>query len=151
MSVVTAPRPARAPRRSDPGLGDEPRHLHVVRRSRPRRSRRVFATALLAVMFLVLFGTVAFHVQLVKGQQHIEELNRQAEQSQDRYHELRLHLDRLSAPQRIVSKAKSLGMVPAEDPIWLAPTSPGGSVMPGAADPSMRNYLDVKPYLEEVP
>lgn len=151
MSVVTAPRPVRAPQQDRPGPSEERRHLRVVAKPRLRHSRRLLATAALVVMFAVLLGTVAFHVRLVKGQQHIDQLNRQAQQAQDTYNGLRVEVDRLSAPERIIANARKLGMVPADNPVWLAPSSGVGKDTVGANDPSVRDYLDVKPYLQEAP
>ncbi|HET8931632.1 MAG TPA: hypothetical protein VFN21_13305, partial [Acidimicrobiales bacterium] len=102
MSMVAPPRPERSTRRDREEA--EARHLRVV--PAPRRSvRRVGLLLGFIAVFVILFGTVTFHVRLATGQQRIERLDRQAEAAQARYDRLRLDVDRLSAPDRIVARA----------------------------------------------
>ncbi len=145
MSVVTATRPVRAPARREDERRSTQRHLRVV--GAPRGlGRRLVTTAVLVGLFVVLLGAVAFHVRLVQGQQRIDRLNQQAQQAQERYDNLRVQVDRLSAPTRIVSKAEAFGMTQADHPTWLAPSQPGEDPKAGDSS-SLQRYLDVKPYL----
>lgn len=138
---------ARAPRELPSGEATEERRLRVVDPAPDRLARRIVSFVVLAMVFAVLFLTVTFHVSLVTGQQKIDRLNRQADLAQQRYERLRIDVDRLSAPSRVVSRARSLGMVPAQDPIWLAPGSATTVVPDQGSGPSISDYLDVKPYL----
>lgn len=150
MSVIESPRtrPERARR-------EESRpHLRVVEQPRRRRNRLIGAVLLLT-LFAVLMATVAFHVNLVQGQQRIDRMNRQADTAQARYDRLRVEVDRLQSPARIVSSATKFGMVTPEDSTWLTPVGPATaersstSSSPDGAAPD--DYLDVKPHLGNTP
>lgn len=108
------------------------------------------------VLFVVLFGSVSFHVYLLQSQQKIDRLTTQSQVSQARYDHLRVTVDQLQSPARIVAAARRLGMVEAADSTWLAPK--------GSTDPSLKStpatqsglddshdYSEVKPYLEATP
>lgn len=155
MSVVEAPRTR--PDRLRPERAGSPAarpNLHVVGPPRRRRTRLV-AFIVLIMVSAVLLATVAFHVRLVQQQQHIDRLNRQADAAQARYDRLRVEVDRLESPARIVSTAKKLGMVDPAESTWLAPAhgasvndaSPSGGS--GATSPD--DYPDVKPHLGIAP
>lgn len=129
--------------------GDEGRHLRVVDPPR-RRGRRGLVVSMIFIGFtVILLATVTFHVRLVTGQQRIDRLDRRAEAAQQTYDRLRERVDRLSAPERIVARARSLGMVQAEDPTWLAPTAEGPDTGDdeSSASSKLHDYLDVKPFL----
>ncbi len=153
MSMVAPPRPARAasparaPRRDR--NESEARHLRVVPTPRGRGRRRAGLLVGFIAGFVILFGTVTFHVRLVTGQQRIERLDTRAEAAQARYDRLRLEVDRLSAPDRIVARARALGMVEAQDPTWLAPASPAITEHGGSDGGDRHDYLDVKPFLQD--
>jgi len=98
--------------------------------------------------FTALFLVVAAHVMLLEGQDRIDQLNQRNAAAQERYHKLRLEVDRLEAPARIVAEATRQGMVQPEAPVWLAPSDPVNepqSVDPG--DSSAQEKSEVKPYL----
>lgn len=150
MSVIESPRtrPERATR-------EEARpHLRVVEPPRRRRTRVIGALVLLT-LFTVLMATVVFHVNLVQGQQRIDRMNRQAGVAQARYDRLRVEVDRLQTPSRIVSSATKLGMVTPEDSTWLAPVGPSAanesSTASSSGDAAPDDYLDVKPHLGDTP
>lgn len=145
MSVVA--RPDRATRRG--AAEDRRRHLQVVEAPRSRGPRRVGIAALLLVVFAVSFASVGFHVHLATGQQRIEQLDRRAEAAQAQYERLRLEVDRLAAPSRVVERARALGMVEAREPTWLAPGSPAITEGTGDGGRDLRDYLDVKPFLRD--
>jgi len=153
MSMVAPPRPdpRTRPERIPRGRRAEPadRHLRVVAEPRRRSRRRVLSFFVLVAFFVILFGTATFHVRLVTGQQRLDRLDRQAEAAQAKYDRLRLDVDRLSAPDRIVARARALGMVEAGDPTWLGPGSAAITDGDGHGDSALHDYLDVKPYLKD--
>ena len=155
MSVVAPPRPAQQARRTEGRQANrertEERHLRVVASPINRTSRRLISFLVLIALFLILFATVTFHVKLVTGQQRIDRLNKRAEAAQTTYDRLRVQVDSLSAPQRVIARAKSLGMVEADNPTWLAPTSPSIGGANQSDGSTLRDYLDVKPYLQDTP
>lgn len=145
MSMVARPRPARE---ATPSPAESRRHLKVVEPA-PALGRRLVSLLILIALFAILFATVAFHVQLVTGQQEIDRLQRRADAAQATYDARRVEVDNLSAPDRIVARARALGMVNATDPVWLAaPTATNSDGTGGAAD-ELHDYLDVKPYLQD--
>lgn len=150
MSIVDAPRALRAPRRERSTAARPQRHLRVVEPPRGRGHRWLWLF-LVTMVCLVLFGGVAFHVHLVTGAQRIAELEQQAEAAQHTYDRLRVEVDALSAPRRIVSQARSLGMVEATERTWLAPGEGSPRIDPGAETLPLRDYLDIKPFLGDSP
>lgn len=145
MSMVARPRPVRE---ATPSPSESSRHLRVVEPA-PVLGRRLVSLLVLVALFAILFATVAFHVQLVTGQQEIDRLQRRADAAQATYDARRVAVDQLSAPNRIVARARALGMVNASDPVWLAaPTTASGDGAGGVAD-ELHDYLDVKPYLQD--
>lgn len=146
MSVIESPRtrPERALR--------EPSRTHLRVVDPPRRLRtRVIGALVLLTLFTVLMATVAFHVNLVQGQQRIDRMNRQADAAQARYDRLRVEVDRLQSPARVVSSATKLGMVTPDDSTWLAPVGPVAAARPSSGDVTADDYLDVKPHLGDTP
>ena len=150
MSIIESPRtrPERAP------IEESRPHLRVVDPPRRRRTRVIGALVLLT-LFSVLMATVAFHVNLVQGQQRIDRMNRQADAAQARYDRLRVEVDRLQSPSRVVSSATRLGMVTPDDSTWLAPVGPASASTSSNSTPSLDaapdDYLDVKPHLGDNP
>jgi cell division protein FtsL len=150
VSIIESPRtrPDRAPREAT-----RPQ-LRVVEPPRRRRTRLIGALVLLT-LFSVLMATVAFHVNLVQGQQRIDRMNRQADAAQARYDRLRIEVDRLQSPARVVSSATKLGMVNPDNSTWLAPQGSGAANPPSdpssAGDAAPDDYLDVKPHLGDNP
>ncbi len=153
MSMVAPPRPdsrARPDRAPRGRRSDQPdRHLRVVAPPPRRGHRRLLSFFVLVGFFVILLGTATFHVRLVTGQQRIDRLDRQAEAAQAEYDRLRLDVDRLSAPDRVVARARALGMVDAQDPTWLAPGSPAITDGGDHGGAGLQDYLDVKPYLKD--
>lgn len=151
MSLVDTPRPLRGPRRDRSTPGERERHLRIVEEPRGRGRRWLVGSLVVALVVGLLFGGVALHVELITGQQHIAELEEQAEAVQHTYDRLRVEVDSLSTPRRIVSQARSLGMVDATERTWLAPGEGAPSVEPGDQSTVLRDYLDIKPYLGDTP
>lgn len=154
---MAAPAPARrttsvAPRRA--GTTARRPELRVVD-PRPWRVRRgVVVVVALVLVFGALLASAVFHALLAQGQQRLDHLNSQVSQAQQTYDRLRLDVDRLSAPERIVSKAQQLGMVTPSTVETITPAPgtgadigdvPGGNA-PAHADANT-GYATVKPYL----
>lgn len=98
--------------------------------------------------FVALLAAVAAHVLLLQGQQHLDHLNERNGAVQQRYNQLRLEVDRLEAPDRIVAEATKQGMVQPTDQIWLAPVQPlNDTGATHAEDSTSEDQARVKPYL----
>ncbi len=150
MSIADNARALRAPRRDRATGRRDERHLRIVEEPRGP-GRRVLWTLLVSIVCLVLFGGVVFHVHLITGSQRIGDLEERAQQAQHTYDRLRVEVDGLSAPRRIVSRARSLGMVEAGERTWLAPGEGSPRIDPDTGTLPLRDYLDIKPYLGGTP
>jgi hypothetical protein len=151
----TATAPVRAPR-SAPAPA-RPRHLAVVdpaARKRERRARLGVRLAVTAVVAAVLI-VVGFHAMMAEGQLQLERLDRATKTEQQRYEELRLVYAQRSAPDAIVERATSLGMVPATSQRFISvPGAPDESQSTGsgaAASSLARDWEKVKKHLVETP
>jgi cell division protein FtsL len=83
----------------------------------------VIATALFVIA--VLFGLVGLHVMLAQNQFRLDRLNSQADAEQARYERLRLQVDQLESPQRIVATAEQkLAMMTPASVTYLTPSAP---------------------------
>ncbi|MGH9118258.1 MAG: hypothetical protein ACRD0A_10405 [Acidimicrobiales bacterium] len=170
--------PARGPQ---PGLPRPRPRLAVVRqatRSRSAPSARLIVIGGI-VLFLLLFALAGFQAVLVSSQERLDELDRQVAVAQDRYHDLRVEVAALEAPDRILNTAiHELGMVPSGPATYLTPSdavaaevaanaaeaeveaadgpapSDVNDVANDAATPgdsSASSWPEVKPYLEPSP
>lgn len=156
MATSVAPRPE--PRRAPGGHRSRP-ELRVVGRPGSRRWGRVAVALAVVVVFGALLASAVFHALLAQGQQRLDRLNEHVSQAQGRYDDLRLMVDRLSAPERVVARAQQLGMISAKDirPLTPAPgaasrlplgAGTGGNDAPsGPGADSSTGYRRVKPYL----
>ncbi len=107
----------------------------------------------LLFVFGSLLASAVFHALLAQGQQRLDRLDHRVSVAQQRYDQLRLQLDQLSAPQRIIDEATKLGMVAPADVQTITPP-PGSGYDKGdrndaAATQAAANtdYTAVKPYL----
>jgi cell division protein FtsL len=99
-----------------------PRQLSPERR---RRRFRLVVTAVSAVMIMSVFGLVGMHVMLAQNQFRLDRLGTRAAAEQTSYERLRLQVDQLESPQRIVDTAKNkLGMVQPGPVTYLTPSAP---------------------------
>jgi hypothetical protein len=149
------------------------RHLRVVRPQgrRVRISPRT-GVVLTVSLFGALFGVAVSHAMLIESQMDLDQLDERASTEQARYERLRLDVAQLESPDRIVREAQDrLGMVPADDVVWLTPDQPapsgegdgegeggGDSGRAGhtgedgdAPDTPATSWADIKPYLEPAP
>ncbi len=138
--------------RPDVDTDTRPQLRVVPRRSSQRRARLMLSGGLL-VLFVVLFVAVAFHVTLVQNQQRIDTLTTRADEAQTRYDKLRVTVDHLQAPSRIVRDAGALGLVQPGDATWLSPKvlTEEEDATPTPRDRQAGSYNTVKPYLGGTP
>jgi hypothetical protein len=140
-------RPARpAPRPAPPRTTSEataaPALRLVDRSALPgRRALTRVATVLAATLAGVgLFGVVALNVLLAQGQAGLDTLHSRADAAAVRNGRLTVDVAQLESPERVVARARLLGMVPlaavvyvpAADPASPLPSVPDGPA-PGAA------------------
>ncbi len=150
VGPAARPRPAAAPR-----------HLRVVgveelAAIRRRRRVRLAGMALAGFVIALLFAAVGMHVMLAQNQFRLDQLDARASAQQARFEQLRLQVDQLSAPSRIIGTAEGrLGMVPSGKVTFLSPSSatpsPGGAVAAGPGGPAPATappaWSTVKPQL----
>jgi len=120
---------------------EAPRHLRLVgaeelKAVRRRRRIRLGGVALTAFVILLLFAAVGMHVVLAQNQFRLDTLDTQAAAQQTQYQQLRLQVDQLSSPARIVGTAETkLGMVEPGTVTFLRPASATpGVIAPSSAD-----------------
>lgn len=100
--------------------------LEVIDRSEQRAIRRR-RRAMVGMFFVVLIGLFAIataHAQLVSNQQDLDELRLQLAEAEAATARVQRAVDLASAPDVIVQRAHSLGMVRAAEPVYLAPVGP---------------------------
>jgi cell division protein FtsL len=167
MSAARAGRDASSPetRRAAPARARQPARppapaphksgLRVVDTAARRQARRVRRRVWLfgAITVACMVTAVAFHVMLAQGQLHMDQIDRQISAQQQQYQEARLQVDELSAPQRIIDRAKQLGFVePSQPPTFLTvPGVPPAPEGPGARSTSIDDWRKVKPQLGAQP
>jgi cell division protein FtsL len=159
---VTTPKPIEVDKKA------RTRHLRVVRPESGRRLRISPRTGVVLTvsLFGALFGVAVSHAMLIESQMDLEQLDERASAEQARYERLRLDVAELESPDRIVREAQDrLGMVPADDVVWLTPDQPapadegdGGTGDTGtttddgeAPETPATSWADIKPYLEPAP
>lgn len=124
---------------------DTPRHLRLVgveelAAIRRRRRVRLGGMALAGFVIALLFAAVGMHVVLAQNQFRLDQLDAQAAKQQAQYQQLRLRVDQLSSPQRIIGTAEGrLGMTSPHQVTFLSPSSatPGPSGAASAASASV--------------
>jgi hypothetical protein len=138
------------------------RHLRVVRPESGRRLRISPRTGVVLTvsLFGALFGVAVSHAMLIESQMDLDQLDERASAEQARYERLRLDVAQLESPDRIVGEAQDrLGMVPADDVVWLTPDQPapadgrtdGDGEDGDTQDTPATSWADIKPYLEPAP
>ncbi|MEN3315319.1 MAG: hypothetical protein V7605_1553 [Acidimicrobiaceae bacterium] len=138
-----APRPAPPRTTSEAAAAAAAPALRLVDRSAlpGRRALTRVATVLAATLAGVgLFGVVALNVLLAQGQAGLDTLHSRADAAAVRNGRLTVDVAQLESPERVVARARLLGMVPlaavvyvpAADPASPLPSVPDGPA-PGAA------------------
>lgn len=128
--------------------------LRIVGRRRRRPSRGAVLIIAMTVVFCALLASAVFHALLAQGQQQLDRTDRHVNTAQQRYEKLRLQVDDLSSPQRIVSAAQNLGMITPDKVETITPAPGSGAAVPNVpgvdAPPTgdaNAGYTAVKPYL----
>ncbi len=88
----------------------------ALRRSARRRMAFMFSFLMLAA---TLFGVAILYGQLVKGQQHLDDLRSEIAEAEAEQHRLERDVAINSTPESIVARALEMGMVRAVDPQFL--------------------------------
>lgn len=133
MTAALAPRPpvtsrrppagnaVPAPRRDLRPAPARPRLEVLDRAAARRRARRRNALMSAFVLVLVGFFLVAFvHASLVAGQQDLDQMRTRIAELQAEKASVQRGIEESSSPSRINDRAAELGMVRAEDPVFLA-------------------------------
>ena len=113
---------------------------------------RLAVTAVIGAVLIV----VGFHVLMAEGQLQLERLDRATKVEQQRYEALRLQYAQRSAPDAIVRRANTIGMIPATSMRYLSvpgftPDANADSGT-GATAPSLaRDWEKVKKHLVAQP
>lgn len=116
--------------------GPEGRDLRLVE---PRRRAKAPARpglvlgGLSLVAVVAVFALVTLHVVSAEKQLTLDRLSQQEQRAQNTYQDLRLQVDGLDTPQRILSAAGKLGMVQPGSVTYLE--VPGAPSVPGVASP----------------
>ncbi len=120
---------ALAPKRSTAARQKPRPRLRVLDQvSIRRRARRRNAVLLLFIVVLSGLFLVAFvHARLVESQQELDLMRTQIADLEADKAQIERAVDEASSPSLIVGRATELGMVRAEDPVFLAPV--GGSTV----------------------
>ena len=115
-----------AARRVMPGRQSKRAELRLVpaRALRPRRAP--FVVLVLLLLGFGLVGLLALNTSLQHGSFELTELERETALLRDRHAVLADDVARRSAPGVLAERARSLGMVPNEAPVFLQ-VDPGGS------------------------
>jgi cell division protein FtsL len=148
--------PEAAPRQPDLRIVPPAKPDAAGRRRRLRLAVGVAGTFIAAVVF----GLVGIHVMLAQNQFRLDRLNTRAADQEAQYQRLRLQVDQLEAPQRIVATAEGkLGMVPPAGVTYLTPSAPvsvpGPATAPTTTIPATghgpQEWAAVKPQLAAHP
>lgn len=146
MSTARAVRPLRRHDVAEPAVDRRRRRAHLTvvdAPPEPRRRSRGPAVAIaagLVIVFLALFGLVAFHTVLVQNQSQIDELDERLAAEREVIEQARLEIAELEAPERVIAEAEALGLIAPDEVVMLdaveldSPPAPGAAV-PGGATP----------------
>lgn len=85
-----------------------------------RRQAVRLAAVLGAALFVLLFGVTAFQTRLAQNQLEIDRTDDQISIERERYDQLRLERAELLAPERLMTQAAALGMVPGSSTEFVA-------------------------------
>lgn len=146
-----------------PALSARPRPRPRLREAAPASppraaspSRRRLGFVASGLLFTgVLVGNVAVHASVTQGQFELERLQDRARQREADYQQLRLQVAEAEAPERLVERARRLGMIEPAKVTYLTPTAKTSSTAPAsparASDPPVeaaQGWGQVKPHLD---
>jgi|GEM_PF-4729491 len=100
------------------------------------------------IAVLALLTVVAFQAFLAQSQVAIDRLERRTAVASRRYEEARYEHARLSAPQRIVERARALGLVAPDAPPTAITVAGEAPAPPDATSPTLRGAAKVKATLD---
>ena len=109
----TAPSPRRAePARPELRVLDQ---VAIRRRARRRNAMLMAFVIVLNALFVVAF----VHARLVEGQQELDEIRIRIAELETEKARIARAVDEASAPSAVVERANELGMIRAEEPVYL--------------------------------
>jgi cell division protein FtsL len=127
-----------APKTSKARARDDRANLVVVPRYvRRRRAGVAIAVGLFAV-FALMLGLVAFQAKIAQDQLKLDRADRDLQQAEDTYSQLRLQVANLEAPDRVIAEAKQLGLIrpgPTQVTYLTAPAAIVGEVLASGGVP----------------
>lgn len=116
---VGSPAPRRPPARPELTVLDQT----AVRWRARRRAALAFAFVLVLAGF---FGVAFVHASLVTGQQQLDQMRSQVNELQAEKAQVQRQIEDAEAPERIVARANAMGMVRAQEPVFLPASRPFG-------------------------
>jgi len=143
-AVAAAGAGARTPARAPSGADRRPR-LFLVRRPSRQAARTPFVVLLLVIGGVGLVGLLLINTRLQQGALAVTSIDRENQSLRERAEALAQEVDALSAPQRLSSRARELGMVPNPGPAFIrlsdgavlgVPVTAGAPASPPAAAPA---------------
>jgi len=111
-----------------------------------RRRRRTMAMAAGTTVIAILTAVI-FHALLAQSQITIDRLEQRTAEAERAYQDARLERARLAAPQRVIERAKAIGLVPPDRPPTAVPVT--GELPPeaDATTGTLNGWTEVKPTL----
>jgi len=109
---IGSPAPRRAPSRPELTVLDQA----AVRWRSRRRKALMFAFVLVLAGF---FGVAFVHASLVTSQQQLDQMRTQVADLEAQKAQVQRQIEDAEAPERIVERATSMGMVRAKEPVFL--------------------------------
>lgn len=108
--------------------------LRVVPRPEPAPSRAPFVFLVVLILGVGLVGLLLLNTSLQRGSFAIHELRRTTAELEERQGQLEQRVARLESPEVLARRARSLGMVPNTNPVFLR--LPDGAVLGDAVPAS---------------
>jgi len=107
-------------------------HLKVLDQQaiRRRARRRNLGIALFLVVIIGFFAAALAQAQLVANQHELDLLRNQIAEAEAKRARLERQVEESSAPSAIINRAQEIGMVRANDPIYLAATTSVPAITP---------------------
>jgi len=119
------------------------------------RRRRLGFLASGLLFSAVLGGNVAVYASITQGQFELEHLKNSTSEREAAYQQLRLQVAEAEAPQRVVERARRLGMIEPARITYLTPTSKTSSTEPASSGTASapppeaaQSWGRVKPHLD---
>jgi hypothetical protein len=117
LRATATPAPVAPPRAAQRPRGHE--HLSVVPGPVRRAARGPFIAFLAAILALGLLALLALNTVLAKGSFAVYDLRAESARLADREQALLQQVAAAESPEQLESAARGLGMVPAQNPVFL--------------------------------